>query len=211
MSHNSQAQRSGSGGRGTGRRRFLTQAAVGGATIVGASVLGGLDADAAFAAPMPSLDEAFTPSFVEGRIVEINRNVLDVTGSHGERNLVQLTNATSIWKLTTVGVDAIEEGDGLYARGVEMPDGTIAADAVWVNIVNIFCEIRGITKDRVHVAHNDHEVVGRVVPGHSTASYNGSALTSDLSRMRIGQSAMMLGAWRPSDNHVDIARISLGH
>ncbi|MFF0226118.1 cell wall protein [Streptomyces sp. NPDC004629] len=199
------------GGRRLDRRRFLTTAAVGGATIVGASALGGLDAEAAFAAPMPSLDPAVSAAFAEGRVVAVNRSVLDVAGSHGERHLVQLTNATSVWKLRTTTAEAIETGDGLYARGVTMPDGTIAADAVWVNIVNVHGTIRGIAKDRVHLAHNDHELVGRVVPDTTTASYQGGALTSDLSRMRIGQTAQVLGAWRPADNHIDIARVTLGH
>jgi hypothetical protein len=201
----------GSGGRRLDRRRFLTTAALGGATIVGASALGGLDADAAFAEPMPSLDAAVPSAFAEGRIVAINRSVLDVAGSHGERHLIQLTNATSVWKLRTTTAEAIEVGDGLYARGVSMPDGTIAADAVWVNIVNIYCSIRGIAKDRLHLAHGSHEVVGRIVPDITTASYLGGALTADLSRMRIGQSAQILGAWRPADDSVDIARVSLGH
>ncbi|MGW3956203.1 cell wall protein [Streptomyces sp. NPDC004752] len=199
------------GGRRLDRRRFLTTAAIGGATIVGASALGGLDAEAAFAAPMPSLDPAVSAAFAEGRVVAINRSVLDVAGSHGERHLIQLTNATSVWKLRTTTAEAIETGDGLYARGVTMPDGTIAADAVWVNIVNVYCTIRGIAKDRVHLAHNDHELVGRVVPETTTASYQGGALTSDLSRMRIGQTAQVLGAWRPADNQIDIARVALGH
>ncbi|MGW3497905.1 twin-arginine translocation signal domain-containing protein [Streptomyces sp. NPDC001020] len=200
-----------SGERRLDRRRFLTTAAIGGATIVGATALGGLDADAAFAEPMPSLDPAIPAAFAEGRVVAINRSTLDVAGSHGERHLIQLTNATSVWKLHTTTAEAVEVGDGLYARGVTMPDGTIAADAVWVNIVNVYCTIRGIAKDRLHLAHNDHELVGRIVPAITTASYHGGALTSDLSRMRIGQTAQVLGAWRPADNHIDVARVTLGH
>ncbi|MEV6057030.1 cell wall protein [Streptomyces sp. NPDC052107] len=198
-------------GRRLDRRLFLTKAAIGGATIVGASALGGLDADAAFAEPMPSLDAAIPAAFAEGRITAIDRSVLDVAGSHGERHLIQLTNATSVWKLRTTTAEAIEVGDGLYARGVTMPDGTIAADAVWVNIVNVHCTIRGITRSRLHLAHNGHEMVGRIMPDTTTASYLGGALTSDLSRMRIGQTAQVLGAWRPADNHIDIARVTLGH
>jgi hypothetical protein len=193
------------------RRRFLTTAAIGGATIVGASALGGLDAESAFAAPMPSLDPAVSAAFAEGRVVEINRNVLDVAGSHGERHLVQLTNATSVWKLRTATAEAIEVGDGLYARGVTMPDGTIAADAVWVNIVNVYVTIRGIAKDRLHLSHGNAEVVGHIVPDTTTASYLGGALTADLSRTRIGQEAQVLGAWRPADGNIDMARVSLGH
>jgi hypothetical protein len=199
------------GGRRLDRRRFLTTAAIGGATIVGASALGGLDAEAAFADSMPSLDAAIPAAFAEGRIVAMNRSVLDVAGSHGERHLIQLTNATSIWKLRTTTAEAIEVGDGLYARGAAMPDGTIAADAVWVNIVNVYCTIRGIAKDRLHLTHGNDEVVGRIIPGTTTASYLGGALTADLSRTRIGQEAQILGAWRPADGSIDIARVSLGH
>ena len=100
--------------KGFDRRRFLTTAALGGATIVGASALGGLDADSAFAAPMPSLDPAIAKStFVEGRITRINGMVLEVLGSEGEQHLIQLTNATSIWKMETVTAEAINPGDGL--------------------------------------------------------------------------------------------------
>ena len=194
------------------RRRFLTTAALGGATIVGASALGGIDADAAFAAPMPSLDPAISNSaFAEGRITAIKGSVLEVAGSYGDQHLLQLTNATSVWKLQATTADAIKVGDGLYARGVDMPDGTIAVDAVWVNIVNIYTTIRGIAKDRLHLAHGNHALVGRIVPQITTASYLGGALTADLSRMRIGQAAQILGAWRPDDDTVDIARVSLGH
>ncbi|MGP3968915.1 cell wall protein [Streptomyces sp. 6N223] len=194
-----------------GRRAFLTSAAVGGATIVGASALGALDADAAFAQPTPSLDPAIAQtSFAEGRINAIRGTLLHVTGSRGERHRIQLTNATSIWKVRPTTADAVEVGDGLYARGVEMPDGTIAADAVWVNIVNLYTTIRGIQRDRIHLSHGNHELVGRTLPD-TAASYAGSALTSDLSRLRIGQPAQVLGAWRPADDSIDLVRVTVGH
>lgn len=199
---------------GFDRRRFLTTAAIGGATIVGATALGGIDADAAFAAPAPSVDPAFTTtSFAEGRITSITGSVLNVAGSYGDTYRIQMTNATSVWKLRPATADVIRVGDGMYARGVPMPDGTIAADAVWVNIVNVYCTIKGIAKDRLHTAHGNHatEMVARIVPGTSTASYAGGALTSDLSRLRIGQPAQILGAWRPEDDTVDIARVTVGH
>ncbi|KRV49115.1 cell wall protein [Wenjunlia vitaminophila] len=199
-------------GRALGRRGFLSAAALGGATIVGASALGALDADAAFAAPTPSLDPAVTTTaFAEGRIAGRNGSMLEVAGSYGDTYRIQLTNATSIWKVHPTTADAIEPGDGLYARGVPMPDGSIAADAVWVNIVNLHCTVRGIGRDRLHLAHGTHTVVGRIVPGTTSASYRGGALTSDLSRLRIGQDAQVLGAWRPSDDTVDIVRVTVGH
>lgn len=193
------------------RRRFLTTAALGGATIVGASALGALDADAAFATTRTSLDPAIASSvFAEGRIGAIKGGLLHVAGSWGETHQVQITNATSVWKLRPTSWEQIEVGDGMYGRGVTMPDGTIAADAVWINIVNLECTLRGIGKDRIEVAHGDHRVVGRLVPGTTVASYGGGALTSDLSRLRIGQAVRMLGAWRPADDSVDVARLNVG-
>ena len=193
------------------RRRFLTTAALGGATIVGASALGALDADAAFATTRSTLDPAIAASaFAEGRIGAIKNGLLHVAGSWGETHQVQLTNATSVWKLRPTSWQHIEVGDGMYGRGVRMSDGTIAADAVWINIVNLECTLRGIGADRIEVAHGQHRVVGRLVPGTSVASYGGGALTADLSRLRIGQSVRMLGAWRPADDSVDVARLTVG-
>lgn len=196
---------------GPGRRRFLTSAALGGATIVGASALGALDADAAFAAPGPVLDPALTESaFAEGRVGAIRGSLLHVAGSLGETHRIQLTNATSVWKARPTTPEDIEPGDGLYARGVPMPDGTIAADAVWVNIVNLFTTIRGLHRDRVHLTHHGRDLVGRRLP-ETAASYAGGALTSDLTRLRIGQAAQVLGAWRPADGSVDLVRLTVGH
>ncbi|MQY16626.1 hypothetical protein SRB5_68280 [Streptomyces sp. RB5] len=195
------------------RRRFLSTAALGGATIVGATALGGVDPDAAFAAQHQPLDPAVpSSSFVEGRVTAIeDGSLLKVAGSYGERNSVRITNATSVWKLYTVDIDAVEPGDGLYARGVAMPDGTIAADAVWVNIVNLEVVIRGIGKNRLAMGHHAGELVGRIHDDHTSASYAGGALTKDLSRIRMGQYARVLGAWRPSDGAIDLARVSVGH
>jgi hypothetical protein len=197
---------------GTDRRQFLTAAALGGATIVGASMLGALDAEAAFAGTRESIDPAIgKSSFAEGRIGAIQGGMLHVAGSWGETHRVQLTNATSVWKLRPTTAADVAVGDGMYARGVLMPDGSMAADAVWVNIVNLECSVRGIGRDRLELAHDQRTVVGRLVPGVSTASYQGAAPTSDLSRMKIGQPVRVLGAWRPADDQIDVAQLFVGH
>ncbi|MEU0807720.1 cell wall protein [Streptomyces sp. NPDC005970] len=194
-----------------GRRRFLTTVALSGATIVGATSLGAVDAEAAFAAPLTPLDPAVPRSaFVEGRILRIDGSVLWVAGSHGDAARVRLTNATSVWKAGVATAEAIEAGDGLYARGVPMPDGTIAADAVWVNIVNLYATVRRIDKDRLHLTHGAHRIVGHLLPVTTSASYPGTAATSDLSRLRVGDGAQVLGAWRPADRAVDVVRVSVG-
>lgn len=194
------------------RRRFLSAAAVGGATIVGASALGGLDPASAFADPTPSLDPAIdSAAFAEGRVTQIKGTALEVLGSHGDQHVIQITNGTSIWKVHPTSIDAVDVGDGLYARGVDMPDGTIAADAVWVNIVNLHCTVAGIGKDRIQLTHGHNALVGNVLPGTTTASYLGGAQTSDLSGLKIGQAVQVLGAWRPADDSVDLVTMWVGH
>lgn len=197
---------------GLDRRTFLTRAALGGAAIVGASALGAVDADAAFASPMRPLDRSVTKStFVEGRVAARKGNLLSLAGSYGETHHVQITNATSVWKLHPTDADAIDAGDGMYARGVSMPDGSVAADAVWVNIVNLVGDVTGIGRDRIHLRHGNHTVIGRIVLGTTVGSFAGRAPTSDLSELRIGHTAQVLGAWRPDDDSIDVARVSTGH
>lgn len=194
------------------RRKFLSAAAVSGATIVGASALGALDPAAAFADPTPSLDPAIdTAAFAEGRVTQIKGTALEVAGSNGDQYILQITNGTSIWKVHPTTIDAIEIGDGLYARGVDMPDGTIAPDAVWVNIVNLHCTINGIGRDKIQFDHNNNALVGNVLNGTTTASYLGGAQTPDLSGLKIGQAVQVLGAWRPADDSVDLVTLWVGH
>jgi hypothetical protein len=193
------------------RRGFLTAAAVGGAAIVGASALGAFDAEAAFAKPAKSLDPTIPdPNFAEGIVTAIKGSTLSVQGSYGTRHTVQLTNATSIWKLQPTSASAIEVGDGMYGRGIRMPDGAIAADAVWINIVNLMCKVLAISASRVQLSHNRQTIVGRIVPGITVASYLGGAPTRDLSRLRISQAVQVLGAWRPADDSIDVARFFVG-
>lgn len=193
------------------RRNFLTAAALGGAAIVGASALGALDADAVFAAPTPSLDPGVqTSAFAEGRITARHGSMLTVAGSDGRTHKVQVTDASSVWKLTPTDANAIAVGDGMYARGVRMPDGSIAADAVWLNIVNLVGRVTSVGRDSIHFDHNGHTVHGRVVRGTTVASYHGTTPTNDLSRVAIGRTVQVLGAWRPSDDSVDIARVRTG-
>jgi len=194
------------------RRKFLSSAAVGGATIVGASALGALDPAAAFADPTPSLDPAVdTAAFAEGRVTQIKGTALEVAGSSGDQYILQITNGTSIWKVQPTTLDAIEVGDGLYARGVDMPDGTIAPDAVWVNIVNLHCTINAIGSDKIQLGHNNNALAGNVLPGTTTASYLGGAQTPDLSGLKIGQAVQVLGAWRPADDSIDLVTLWAGH
>jgi hypothetical protein len=191
------------------RRRFLTSAVLGGATaVVGATTLGALAPESAFADDSWTLDpDAPDPNFAEGRVTGIQGTLLMVTGSDRTLHRVQVTGATSIWKLRSTTFDEARVGDGLYARGARMPDGVLAADAVWLNIVNLQTHIVAIQRDVLHLDHNGSRIVGHVVAGTTAAVYNGTPAISDLSLLQVGKHAQIIGAWRPDTNEVDIATV----
>lgn len=190
------------------RRRFLTSAVLGSAGVVaGATALGSL-APEAVAAPMPKLDpNGIDPNFAEGRISAINGTMLMVTGSDRSFHRIQLTGATSVWKLRPTTLNQAKVGDGLYARGVRMPDGVLAADALWLNIVNLEAHIVSMGTNVLHLDHNGNRLVGHVVPGTTAAVYNGTPAVRDLSMLQVGKHAQVIGAWRPDTNEVDIATV----
>jgi hypothetical protein len=196
------------------RRRFLNSAVLGGAAaVVGATTLGSLAPEAAFAANRPDGGTAGAdpnapdPDFAEGRVTGVSGSMLLVTGSDRTLHRIRLTGATSVWKLRPTTVDAAKVGDGLYARGVRMPDGTLAADAVWLNIVNLVVHISSIGRDVIHFDHNGSRVVGHVIAGTTAAVYNDTPAVNDLSLLKVGNHAQVIGAWRPDTNEVDIATV----
>jgi hypothetical protein len=192
-----------------GRRRFLSSAVLGTtATVLTATTIGSL-APEALADPIKLDVEAGAPdpNFVEGRITGIAGGLLMVTGSDRTLNQIHLTKATSVWKLRPTTADAAQVGDGLYARGVRMPDGTLAADAVWLNIVNLQVHITSIGRDVLHLDHRGDRIVGHVVTGTTAAVYNNTPAVGDLSLLEVGRHAQVIGAWRPDTNEVDIATV----
>jgi hypothetical protein len=192
-----------------GRRRFLSSAVLGTtATVLTATTIGSL-APEALADPVKLDVEAGAPdpNFVEGRITGIAGGLLMVTGSDRTLNQIHLTKATSVWKLRPTTADAAQVGDGLYARGVRMPDGTLAADAVWLNIVNLTVHITSIGRDVLHLDHHGDRIVGHVVAGTTAAVYNNTPAVGDLSLLEVGRHAQVIGAWRPDTNEVDVATV----
>ncbi len=191
------------------RRRLLTGAVLGTAAgLVGATALGSLAPEAAFGAAGPAVQPGTPdPNFAEGRIVGIDGTVIRANGSDGTLHRIHATSATSVWKLTPATFAAVKVGDGLYARGVRMPDGSLAADALWVNIVSIVAHVSTLSRDTVHLDHNSSRIVGHVVPGTSAAVYNGTPAVHDFSHVKVGRHAHIIGAWHPDTNDIDIATL----
>jgi hypothetical protein len=191
-----------------GRRNFLTRAVLGTtATVVGATTIGALAPEAIGAPKLDVEAGAPDPNFVEGRITAITGGMLMTTSSDRTINRIHMTKATSIWKLRPTTADAAQVGDGLYARGVRMPDGTLAADALWLNIVNLQVHITSIGRSVMHMDHRGDRLVGHVVSGTTAAIYNGTPAVSDLSMLQVGKHAQVIGAWRPDTNEVDLATV----
>ncbi|WP_179956816.1 cell wall protein [Amycolatopsis anabasis] len=193
------------------RRRFLTKAVLGTAAgVVGATALGSVSPEVALAEQHADVGlgaEMYDPNFVEGRVTAIKGNMLWVTSSDRSFHRIHVTSGTSVWKLrhTTFGDAAV--GDGLYARGVRLEDGTLAADSVWLNIVNLRSTIVGMSAGALHLDTGHERVVGHVVPGTSAAVYNGTPAVRDMSMVRVGTHAQVIGAWRPETNEVDISTL----
>ena len=193
-----------------GRRKFLTRAVLGSAgAVAGATALGSLAPEVALAAPKDRVAPAgeVDPDFAEGRVTGIDGSLLLVTGSDKVLHRIHLTGGTSVWKLRPTTLDAAAVGDGLYARGVRLPDGTLAADAVWLNIVNLQAHVAAITATALHLDHAGSRVVGNVVAGTTAAVYNGTPAVRDLSLLQVGRHVQLIGAWRPDTNEVDIATV----
>ncbi|MEV0234574.1 cell wall protein [Nonomuraea sp. NPDC050786] len=197
----------------TSRRDMLRSALLGGgATVVAATALGSLGPEAAFARSASDVEPgAPDPNFAEGRIRSIKDNTLLVLGSNMVFHSIKVVDGTSLWKLGPVPFDEAKPGDGLYARGVRMPDGVLAAESVWLNIVNIKGHIKNITDKTLHLDHNGQEVLCHVVAGKSVAVHSESPPTADLSMLRVAQHVQILGAWRPDTNEVDIATVFSPH
>ncbi|MDQ3787028.1 MAG: cell wall protein [Actinomycetota bacterium] len=195
-----------------GRRRFLSSAVLGTtATVITATTIGTVApeavADPQLSAKLDVEAGAPDPNFVEGRITGIAGGLLIVTSSDRTINQIHMTKATSVWKLRPTTSDAAKVGDGLYARGVRMPDGTLAADAVWLNIVNLQVHITSIGRNVMHLDHRGDRIVGHVVSGTTAAVYNNTPAVSDLSMLQVGKHAQVIGAWRPDTNEVDLATV----
>ncbi|MQA26930.1 MAG: cell wall protein [Micromonosporaceae bacterium] len=192
------------------RRQMLTTAVLGSAAgIVGATALGSVGPEAAFAAESEAAAEpgAPDPNYVDGIVTSIDGTQLLVDRGEGVIDRVLITQGTSIWKLRTASFDAIEVGDDVAARGVRMPDGALAADAVWMNIVNFFAHVTSINRGAIHLEHNGAKIVGHVIKGTTVASYNSTPAVSDLSPLKVGDHVQVLGAQRPGSSHVEIATI----
>jgi hypothetical protein len=193
------------------RRRFLTSAVIGGSAVAGATALGSLSPETAFASPKVDLAPgAIDPNFAEGRVTAISGSMIKASGSDRTLHRIYVTHGTSIWKLRPTTFDEVKVGDGLYARGVRMADGSLAADAVWVNIVNLDASITAIDAGRLHLDHHGKKVIGHVVKGTTAAVYNHTPAIADLSGLQVGRHVKVIGAWRPDTNEVDIATVYAG-
>lgn len=190
------------------RRTFLTGAVLGSAAIVGATAFGGTDAEAAFRRTAPEIaGGAIDPGFAEGRVTSIANNVLGVRGSDNILHRIQVTSGTSLWKMDPVSISQVAVGDGLYARGARLADGTLAADAVWVNLVNVDADIAAISSTRVDLAHNGHRIIAHIVKGKTAVTYRSGAATGDLSKLKVGHHVKVLGLWHPDTNEMSISTL----
>lgn len=191
------------------RRKLLSRAVLGSAAIVGGSAFGSFAPEDVFAAEARTAVEpgAPDPDFAEGRITAIDGTTFRATATDGTLWTIRVTDATSIWKLRPTDFDAVAVGDGMYARGAQLADGTIAADSVWANIVNLKAHLISIKDRRLELDHNGDRIIGHVVPGTTSAVYNSTPAVSDLSMIKVDSHIQLIGAWVPDTNEVEVATV----
>lgn len=191
-----------------GRRRFLSGAVLGSATVVSADALGGLPARPSGHAGNRLPPGTPDPNFAEGKVIGIHDSRVTVASREMLIHRVDVDDATDIWKLRHgMSLDDVEVGDVLYARGVAGPGGLFVADAVWVNIVNLHALVTRAEPDQVHLDHAGGHLVGRIVPDTTVVFDRLARPDARVSRLRVGSHAQVVGAWRPDTNEIDIATI----
>ena len=88
-----------------------------------------------------------------------------------------------------------------------MPNGVLAAESVWLNIVNLDVMINSISKTGLNLDHFGQKIFAHVQPGVTAAVYNGTPAISDLSLLKVGRHVQVIGAWRPGTSEIDLATI----
>jgi hypothetical protein len=187
------------------RRQFLARTALGSAGVVAASALGPLAAEAV-GSTSDVAPGARDPYFAEGKVLSIDGAILVVSSSDFLLQRLQVTAGTGVWKLRETTLEDVRVDDRLYARGVPSEDGTFLAERIWVNIVNLHVAFAGIRPDRLQLDHPGGRLVGHVVP-ETVVVYALGPPTRDLSRLRVGMHAQVVGAWHPDTDEIDVATI----
>ena len=189
------------------RRRFLAATALGGAGVVNAAGLAGM-LSTATVAEAADIDLAGLPdpNFLEGKVVSVDAASLVVLTSDLVLRRTLVTDGTQVWKVRDTTLEAVQADDHLYARGLPLPDGSFAADSVWVNIVNLHAEVVGVEGGTLRFSHHGEAWTGHLHPD-TVARYSMKAPSRDLSGVTAGRHVQILGAWRPGTNEVDVSTV----
>jgi len=187
------------------RRQFLTRAALGSATVVSVGGLGPTLARADGESEAARVD-GDDPNFFEGLVASIRDSTLLVTSNTYLIRRVQVGSGTRVWKGGDATLADIRPGDYLYASGVPGQNADFFADGIWANIVNLDVQIANVAPGRLDFNHTGGPIVAHLT-ANTVVAYNGAAETKDLSRLRPGLYAQVIGAWRPGTDEMDVTRI----
>ena len=189
------------------RRRFLATTALGGAGVVSAAGLAGVLSTATVAeAADVDLAGQPDPNFLEGKVVSVGAASLIVLTPDLVMRRMLATDGTQVWKVRDTTLEAVQANDHLYARGLPMPDGTFAAENIWVNIVNLHAEVVGVDASTLRFSHHGEAWTGHLQPD-TVARYSMRAPSRDLSGVSAGRHVQVVGAWRPGTNEIDVSTV----
>lgn len=195
------------------RRGFLQQALVAGAgtrltaPLLGAGAAAALRDSVSTPQPPAELD----PNFIAGRVVErVADDEYLVEDPDKKIRPMRVSPPTRVWKRAYVNRYGVVEGDCLYARGQLQPDGVLAVDRLWVDIITFPATVMQATAD-VHVMSEwtGDEFKFPVAPFTEVEQAGGGYAKGDASTLQRDDGLQAVGFGIPEDGTFSPSRLIL--
>lgn len=146
--------------------------------------------------------------FAEGKIIEINDNILQVESPNGILQVV-LSPKSNIWKgRNGVSATSLQTGDFFYARG-KKSDVQLEATVIWVNIVNLTGEITNRSGDVLHLKDPANASWKVIMSDVMTEFFQGSKINGPAGKeqVKVNVPVQVIGVWDEGNQHVSATRI----
>jgi hypothetical protein len=190
------------------RRRFMTQALIGSGAL---PILGTRGVKARTSAQQtgsvrPPAQGVLGPNSavqpIHGRILSVSGSTLAVDAVEGLRPASVV--GARLWKGEGVAADKLESGDVVWGRGVQLQDGTLLINQMWVNIVNVTGIVDTIVSSTAFVMQwgpfgivSDSTKKTNVAVDRRTIFNNGSR--GSRGRLVVGRTVQVIGMARDED------------
>ncbi len=187
------------------RRQLLKTSVLGGAGTLSAAALG-------FAQPFqPTQGQGepggLSPNFAHGLVQAVEKGIIIAVDEDRAPLRVAVNDGSRVWKGVDTTFDDVQPGDFFYVRGTRADDGTLVAETIWLNIVNLTIEIQNVSDDRMDFVDHNGTGVGRLMP-YTVAVHDLAPPSRDLSTLAVaGRYVQIVGTVQPDTGEIHISRI----